>query len=374
VREHEAHLEALIEASPEAMLILERDGTCALLNGRAADRLGRTVEECVGANPFAWLAPAVAARRREKLHEALDSGRPVHFFDERDGRSLEHTIVPVAGSSGPRARAAVFARDVTEWRAHEQALRRAREEAQQANRAKSQFVAVMAHELRTPLNAINGFSQMMEMRVFGPLGDPHYESYVVDIRRSGEHLLSLINDVLDLSKIEAGRLQLEFERVELGGLLEAALALVRERAACKRIALADEVDPAAASLVADERALKQMLINLLSNAVKFTPEGGAVTVAARRSPDGSLELAVGDNGVGMAPEDLADVLQPFRQGRAGRHSREPGTGLGLTLVKSLVELHGGRLDLTSEPGRGTEAKLIFPPSLADPARTRAGAA
>ncbi|NBB84383.1 MAG: ABC transporter substrate-binding protein [Alphaproteobacteria bacterium] len=364
LRENQAQLQALNEASPEAMLILERDGTCVQLNGRAAARLGRTVEECIGRNPFDWMAAKVAAGRRAKLQEALDTGRPVCHFDERDGYSLEHIIVPVANPCGPADRAAVYPRDVTEWRRHEQELRQASLEAEQANRAKSQFIAVMAHEMRTPLNAINGFAQMMEMRVFGPLGDPHYDEYARDIRSSGEHLLSLINDLLDLSKIEAGRMQIEFETVDLAAAVGAVLALVRERAAAKHLQLSSDIAPAAATLTADSRALKQMLINLLSNAIKFTPDQGRITVAARRLEDGGLELAVRDTGVGIAPDDLAAVLEPFHQGRAGRHSGEPGTGLGLTLVKSLVDLHGGRLNLAGAPGGGTEARLLFPPDAA----------
>lgn len=360
LRETQAHLTALIEASPEAMLVLKRDGTCLQLNSRAALRLGRTIDSCIGGNPFDWLTADIAALRRARLEEAIDSGRTVRFQDERLGRTFDHIIVPAANAAGPTGRAAIFSRDVTEWRQKEQELRHAWEQADHASRAKSEFVAIMAHELRTPLNAINGFSEVMTRRLFGPLGDPHYESYAADIQSSGQHLLALINDLLDLSTIEAGRLQLSCEDIVIADAVDAGLALVRERATGKGIALETALDPAYTGLRADRRALKQMLVNLLSNAVKFTPEGGRIAVTAEGLADGSLALTVSDTGMGIAEEDLETVVKPFQQGRAGRRSPERGSGLGLSLVKSLIELHGGRLELTSRTGAGTDARLVFP--------------
>lgn len=367
LRETQAHLSALIEASPEAMLVLERDGTCVKLNSQAASRLGRTVDACIGGNPFDWLPPAVAAGRRAKLEQAIDTGAKVRFQDERLGRTLDHIVVPAINAAGPTGRAAIFSRDVTEWRQKEQELCRAWEEADQANRAKSEFVAIMAHELRTPLNAINGFSEVMTREVFGPLGEPHYEAYAHHINSSGQHLLALINDLLDLSTIEAGRMQVSCEEIGIAEAIEAGLAFVRERAASKRITLTTAPDPAVPVLLADSRALKQMLVNLLSNAVKFTPSGGRIGVASQGLIDGSLALSVSDTGPGIAAEDLEIVLKPFHQGRAGRRNPERGSGLGLTLVKSLVELHGGRLELDSRPGAGTKASLVFPADRTRPA-------
>ncbi|NBC31493.1 MAG: ABC transporter substrate-binding protein [Alphaproteobacteria bacterium] len=360
LRDTEAHLSALIEASPEAMLVLERDGTCLQLNSQAANRLGRSVDACVGGNPFDWLPSGIAASRRARLEEAIDTGTAVRFQDERLGRTFDHIIVPATDAAGPIGRAAIFSRDVTQWRQKEQELRRAWEQADQANRAKSEFVAIMAHELRTPLNAINGFSEVMTHKLFGPLGDPHYEDYARDIHYSGQHLLALINDLLDLSTIEAGRLQLSFEEIVIAEAVEASLALVRERATSKGIILTTDLHPAYQAVEADSRALKQMLVNLLSNAVKFTPQGGHIAVTAQGLPDGALALAVSDTGMGISPEDLEIVVKPFQQGWAGRRSPERGTGLGLTLVKSLIEIHGGRLELDSRPGCGTEARLVLP--------------
>ncbi|NBC33622.1 MAG: ABC transporter substrate-binding protein [Alphaproteobacteria bacterium] len=359
--EAHAHLSALFEASPEAMLIVDADGTCLQLNQKAAQRLDAEAKALINRNVFDVMDPEIARHRRNMLNSAVDTGQVVHSCDEHQGRCFENTIVPIAGEDGPMARAAVFSHDVTNWRVQEQKLQQARAQAEQASRVKSQFIAIMAHELRTPLNAIIGFSQMMKMKVFGPIGDRHYEDYVDDVIASGEHMLSLINDLLELSRMEAGTVELEVEEVDPAEPVSAARALVQEQAGAKGLTLSTDIDPALPPLLADRRALKQMLLNLLTNAVKFTPDGGRVGVEARRLPDGSLALCVTDTGVGIAEEEIARVLEPFQQGRAGRTSAELGAGLGLTLVKSLIEQHGGRLELDSRPDHGTTATLIFPP-------------
>jgi signal transduction histidine kinase len=247
-------------------------------------------------------------------------------------------------------------------------LARALADAQAASLAKSKFLATVSHELRTPLNAINGFSQMMIRRVFGPLGDPHYEDYARDIHASGEHLLSLINDILDMSKIEAGRMTLNEQELSLAEAIATAAGLVRARAADRRLALDTELPDNLPAIRADPRALQQMLLNLLSNAVKFTPEGGRIFVTACPTGEGGLAITVADTGVGIALEDQGAVFEPFRQAPAGRAAAEGGTGLGLSLVKSLIELHGGTIDLTSAPGAGTTVTLAFPPGR----KTRSG--
>jgi signal transduction histidine kinase len=229
-----------------------------------------------------------------------------------------------------------------------------------ANRHKSEFLANMSHELRTPLNAVIGFSEVLLARMFGELNAKQAE-YVDDIRDSGRHLLSLINDILDLSKIEAGRMELEPSRVDLPAAIENALMLVRERAHRHGIALSARLDEGLGEVVADERKLKQVLVNLLANAVKFTPEGGRVEIAAARH-DGTLEIAVSDTGVGIAPEDQATIFEEFRQVGADRTRRVEGTGLGLSLVKRLVELHGGTVRLQSELGKGSTFTVRLPVS------------
>ncbi len=227
-----------------------------------------------------------------------------------------------------------------------------------ANQHKSEFLANMSHELRTPLNAIIGFSEVLLERMFGELNEKQ-DDYLKDIFSSGKHLLSLINDILDLSKIEAGRMELDVETFDVPSALDNALTLVRERAQRHGIALGLDVDPGLSELRADERKFKQILLNLLTNAVKFTPDGGKVDVRARLV-DGVLQVAVADTGIGIAPADQAAVFEEFKQ--VGRHytNKQEGTGLGLALTKRFVELHGGSLTLQSEPGQGSTFTFTLP--------------
>ena len=235
-----------------------------------------------------------------------------------------------------------------------------------ASRRKSEFLANMSHELRTPLNAIIGFSDVLEQRMFGELNQQQVE-YTRDIASSGRHLLDLVNEILDLSKIEAGRMELEPSEFSLTDIVHGALGFVRERATHHGIELAATLPDDLGTVVADERKVRQVLLNLLSNAVKFTPDGGRIAVTARRV-DGEIEVSVRDTGIGIAPEDQPKVFEEFQQvGGPSERSRE-GTGLGLTLAKRFVELHGGRIWLESEVGRGTT--FIF----AIPAQQRAAGA
>ncbi len=231
-------------------------------------------------------------------------------------------------------------------------------EVEAANRHKSEFLAHMSHELRTPLNAVIGFSRVLLRRVFGGLTDKQAE-YLHDIHGSGQHLLSLINDILDLSRIEAGRFELEPTRFDLRAAIDQSILLVRERATRGGIRLATDVDPGIGEWTADARKVRQILINLLANAVKFTPEGGTVTVRATRGSD-AVVIAVVDDGIGVAPEDQAVIFEPFRQA-GSRDGRREGTGLGLALVRRMVELHGGRLTLTSTVGQGSTFTFTLPP-------------
>jgi signal transduction histidine kinase len=227
-----------------------------------------------------------------------------------------------------------------------------------ASRHKSEFLANMSHELRTPLNAILGFSEVLAERMFGEVNEKQAE-YLQDILSSGRHLLSLINDILDLAKVEAGRLELELGRFHLPMALDNALTLVRERATRHGITLTHTVDERLADIVADERKVKQILLNLLSNAVKFTPEGGRVGLTASAA-DNVITIAVSDTGIGIAPEDQAAIFEEFRQvGREDARKQE-GTGLGLTLAKKFVELHGGRIRVQSQPGQGSTFSFTLP--------------
>jgi signal transduction histidine kinase len=236
-------------------------------------------------------------------------------------------------------------------------LRRVYRELESASRHKSEFLANMSHELRTPLNAIIGFSQVLRERMFGEINEKQRE-YLEDILSSGNHLLSLINDVLDLSKVEAGQIELEINRFSLREALERGLVMVRERATKDGVQLVLELDPAAELVEGDERRIRQVIFNLLSNAVKFTPPGGRVELKSARL-DGEVRISVTDTGPGIAAEDQERIFEEFQQTEAGAGQRE-GTGLGLTLSKRLVELHGGRIWVDSEPGEGSAFVFTLP--------------
>jgi len=226
-----------------------------------------------------------------------------------------------------------------------------------ASRHKSEFLANMSHELRTPLNAIIGFSEVLTERMFGELNEKQDE-YLKDIHASGQHLLSLINDILDLSKIEAGRMELEVTDFDLPSAIDNALILVRERATRRGITLGHSVDERLGTIRGDERKVKQVLLNLLSNALKFTPEGGRIDVRAGVH-DEVAEIAVADTGVGIAPEDQEAVFEEFRQvGTADK--KVEGTGLGLALSRKFIELHGGRIWVESEVGKGSTFRFTLP--------------
>lgn len=244
----------------------------------------------------------------------------------------------------------------------EKQLHKALVAAQDAYRSKSAFLALMSHELRTPLNAIIGFSEVLSCELFGPLGSTRYTGYAKDIHDAGKHLLNLINDILDLSKAEAGRLELGCEIFALPDFLDDCLRFVSGRAQSSHLSLDYTVPAGFPQIDADRLRLKQILLNLLSNAVKFTLPGGSIRVDVRLAADGGIIIAVADTGIGMAPEAIPQALEPFRQIASPLSRKVEGTGLGLSLVKTLTELHGGRLVIQSALDVGTTVELHFPPS------------
>jgi signal transduction histidine kinase len=249
-----------------------------------------------------------------------------------------------------------------EMRAMTADLEQARREAEAASRAKSNFLAAMSHELRTPLNAVLGFADIMRQGLFGPVGNPRYAEYVDGIVKSGQHLLSLINDVLDMSRVEAGKLDLSESELDLRKSIEEAFDLVTVTADGKGVSLTRALPAILPKLQADPRLLRQMLLNLLSNAIKFTPEGGSVEVAAAILTDGGLAIRVRDSGVGMSDHQLKRVFEPFSQGDSQRAREAGGSGLGLPITRRLIELHDGQIHLSSRKSAGTTATLIFPAS------------
>lgn len=252
-------------------------------------------------------------------------------------------------------------RDISERKAQEMEMKAAQDRAEEANRAKSSFLANMSHELRTPLNAIIGFADIMREEMFGPLGNTRYREYAHLVYDSGQLLLDLITDVLDMAKIEAGKLELNFEPIDLAGTVKDIVRLLQTRTEQAGVSLIADLPETPISLIADRRALKQILLNLLSNAAKFTLPDGKITLAVRNT-DGLVMLSVSDTGIGIPPQDLPRLGQPFEQVTSNAELSKGGTGLGLALVRALAEKHGGYMTIESEEGVGTSVHVALPAS------------
>ena len=250
--------------------------------------------------------------------------------------------------------------EVTERKRTEEELRLAMQAAEAASRAKSDFLGTMSHELRTPLNAIIGFSEVIHGELLGPVGVPAYKNYAADVISSGRHLLTVINDILDFAKAEAGKLALREEILNLPTLVEEAVRFLRQRIDAAGLQLSVDLSEAPPALCGDELRLRQVLLNLIGNAIKFTPKGGSVEIRAHEEENGDVTVAIRDTGIGMHPADLARVFDPFYQVDGGYSRNHEGTGLGLAICDRLMRLHGGRIALTSELGRGTVAAMTLP--------------
>jgi two-component system cell cycle sensor histidine kinase PleC len=373
-----------IETIPEAFVLWDADNRLVLCNSNFQDlhnlpddaiKVGATYEEVSTAgnkpvvrNKVVSDGPALPGAHTFEVQ--LEDGRWLHISERRtkDGgyvsvgtditalKTHEQKLI----DSERRLMATVADLRSSQTRLAELAEKYAEEKtrAEDANQAKSKFLANMSHELRTPLNAIIGFSEIMESAMFGPLGAEKYGEYCTDIRASGQYLLDVINDILDMSKIEAGRIRLDFEEIDLNHILADALRVVSARAQDKQLAVKSRIADGL-TLHADRRALKQIMLNLLSNAVKFTPDGGNIVVRGRQHEDHAT-ICIMDTGIGIAKEALTKLGRPFEQ-VANQHTRNhQGSGLGLAIAKSLVELHGGTMRLRSTPGRGTVVRVHLP--------------
>ena len=379
----EGRLQDAIESVSEAFVLWDKRGRLVLCNGAYRDffnlearllkpgALRETVERIAALAFKDARPPAVERRAVSRREHELADGRWVQINQRptADG-GLVMTATDVTAIkrqqgqlriSEAAMREAVARLEVSRGELRDLAgkYHEAKVKAEGANAAKSEFLANMSHELRTPLNAIIGFSEMMTANMFGPLGDARYAEYAQDIHASGQHLLALINDILDMAKIEAGKVTLRPERLDVAELIEDSVRLVRTRVEAGAIKLVLDVQPGLPELVADERAIKQVLLNLLSNAVKFTPAGGRVTVGARLEGE-RVRLEVRDTGIGISEEDLSRLGRPFEQAESQQSKTVQGTGLGLALVKALTALHEGEFQLASEPGVGTTAAVLLP--------------
>ena len=283
---------------------------------------------------------------------------------------VEMRCRPVVDPTSGRSVVAVT-RDINFRKAQEAAFAEASRAAEQANRAKSQFLANMSHELRTPLNAIIGFSDILEQQLFGRFEFERHRDYARLIRSSGEHLLEVVNSILDMSKIEAGRFEIHVEPVPVAGLVESAIEMMSHQIASRHLRLERRIEPGLPDLLADRRACRQILLNLLSNAAKFTEAGGTVMISAREG-QGGIVIEVADTGIGISADDLPRLGTPFVQADADINRRYEGTGLGLSVVKGLVHLHGGTLSIASRPGEGTTVSVTLPAeAVARPVERRA---
>ena len=370
-----ADLRAVLEAASEGVITLNEQGeilsfsagAAELFGLPAAEALGRPLRDLLAEDSRAALDARLAALREgaEDAAHARDRGREVSAR-RPDGEEVVLFMTigmlerrrPVADEH--TARYCVLVRDITPYKRRERELEAARAEAERQSARKSEFLARISHELRTPLNAILGFSDVLRQELFGKLGNEKYLDYARDIHESGEHLLSLVNDLLDLARIEAGRFQVQFTEVDLAEVVEEAVRLLRDQAQEAQIDLRVVIPQDLPKVVADARSVKQILLNLLSNAIKYGRQGGRVVVSLRQLPEGGLELAVKDDGPGMSEEELQQALEPFaRVERTGEG--KPGTGLGLPLAKALAEANKARFEVESAPGEGTVARVVFPP-------------
>ncbi len=321
-----------------------RDGALAFADDAEFERVGRDIpdgSETTGDASF-------EARFRRKNGEVFS------------GEMVRSRII---SETGHLVGYVSVVRDISVRKRAEEEMRHAMEAAESGNRAKSEFLANMSHEIRTPLNAIIGFSDIILSGAFGDIGNPKYADYVNDIHHSGQHLLSIINDILDISKIEAGSYKLDLEHIDLTDPALAALRIVNEQVRDAGLILEKHLADDLPMISADPTAVSRMLINLLSNAAKFTPAGGTVTLESVQRDDGSVVLSIADTGVGVRSEDIERILAPFGQVASAMSRDHQGTGLGLPITKWLIEEHGGRLELESAEMAGTRVSLVFPPSL-----------
>ena len=359
-------LSGLMRMTSEALLTTDHALTITSCNRGAelifgyetAELVGRSIEDLIPARFRAAHPGHVAAFAKDHRHSLIMSDRGEISALRKDGTEFPAEASIAKANIGDQLGYTIVLRDITDRRRFESELHDARWAAEQASIAKSQFLATMSHELRTPLNAIIGFAEVIARRHFGADID-RYVAYAADIRSSGEHLLEMINEILDLSRIESGFEELHLESVKPAKLIDESIVLVRERARTAGVTLAVNVAPDTPDARMDRRRMRQVIINLLANAVKFTPNGGRVEISAARDGDG-LALTVADSGVGIPPQRLAQVFEPFNRVPEHRTQNPEGMGLGLSIARRICENHGGRIDIASAVGQGTSVKVWLP--------------
>jgi PAS domain S-box-containing protein len=358
-------LETILDTATDGVVVIDGRGRIGNLNRSAEALFGIEANDVLG-HPFTEL---LAEESHKAALDYLDglaaNGVASVLNDGREviGKVPHGGLIPLfmtMGRLGETGKFCAVLRDITQWKNAEEELVAARRAAEQANQQKSDFLAKISHEIRTPLNAIIGFSEVMIEERFGAIGNERYRDYLRDIHVSGAHLMSLINDLLDLSKIEAGKLELAFEAVAVNEVIQECVALMQPQANRQRIIIRTSLSSGVPNVVADPRSLRQILLNLLSNAIKFTPSGGQVIVSTALEDDGQVVIRVRDTGIGMSEKDIETALKPFRQLATSRTGRGEGTGLGLPLTKALVEANRASFAIDSAVSQGTLVRITFP--------------
>ncbi|MBN9055044.1 MAG: PAS domain S-box protein, partial [Rhizobiales bacterium] len=360
-----SELRFILETATDGVVVVGQDGDIRSMN-RSASALFNYDEDETRGRPFAMLfahesqkavLDYLAGLSGHGVASVLNDGREVI------GREAGGGFIPLFMTMGRLSSSAGYCaviRDITQWKRTEEELRNAKRAAETANAHKSDFLARVSHEIRTPLNAIIGFSDMMATERFGPIGHSRYIEYANDIGRSGRHVLDIVNDLLDISKIEAGEMELEFTAVGLNETISEAVSLVQPQANAQRVIIRTSLSANVPQIVADLRSIKQIALNILSNAIRFTPSGGQIVVSTAYEANGSVVLRIRDTGVGMTRSELEQAMKPFRQVTTGTRKRGDGTGLGLPLTKAMVDANRANFAISSTPNEGTLVEVIFP--------------
>jgi PAS domain S-box-containing protein len=365
LEDHARELEAILDTATDGVIVFDGRGKIERLNRSAEALFGVNGSEYAGRYFTDLLADESQKPALDYLDGLAANGVASVLNDGREviGRVPQGGLIPLfmtMGRVGTSDKFCAVLRDITHWKNIEAELTAARRSAEAANAQKSDFLAKISHEIRTPLNAIIGFSEVMMSERFGPIGNERYRDYLHDIHVSGAHLMSLINDLLDLSKIEAGKLDLAFEAVAVNASIQECVALMQPQANRERILIRTSLSANVPNVVADQRSFRQILLNLMSNAIKFTRAGGQVIVSSTLETNGEVTVRIRDTGIGMSEKDIEAALKPFRQVALSRDDREHGTGLGLPLTKAMVEANRAAFTIDSAPNQGTLVKITFP--------------